>query len=109
MIDSRFQPDLLRGERVLWTGQPDAGRIFSSYDVFAIPFSLLWGGFAFFWEASVLGMGVFGSSGGGGPVLSFFALWGIPFVLIGLYMIVGRFFYKAWARKRTWYAVTSTR
>jgi hypothetical protein len=99
----------MRDERVLWTGQPDAGRIFSSADIFAIPFSLLWGGFAIFWEWNALHIGGFGSTRDGLPSISFFALWGIPFVLIGLYMIVGRFFYKVWARKRTYYAVTNQR
>ena len=34
---------------------------------------------------------------------------GIPFVLVGQYMIGGRFLYSAWKRKRTHYAVTSRR
>jgi hypothetical protein len=36
-------------------------------------------------------------------------LWGIPFVLIGQYMIWGRFFYTAWKKKRTYYAITNRR
>ncbi len=36
-------------------------------------------------------------------------LWGIPFILIGLYMLVGRFFYDAWRRMRTYYGLTSER
>jgi hypothetical protein len=71
-----------------------------------VPFSLLWGGFAIFWEAGVSGVGPW--AGKGSP-WGFGMLWGIPFVLIGQYMIWGRFFYIAWKKKRILYALTSER
>jgi hypothetical protein len=37
------------------------------------------------------------------------ALWGIPFILIGQYMIWGRFFYTAWKKGRTYYGITNKR
>jgi hypothetical protein len=89
---------LIGGEKVLWTGRPDPTKHFTRSDLYAIPFSLMWGGFAIFWMTMVSLEGdLFGM------------LWGTPFVLIGLYMIVGRFFAKAWIKKRTWYAITDKR
>jgi hypothetical protein len=79
-----------------------------------IPFSLVWGGFAIFWEIMALGIG-FSSHrrpGPGGPgefIGLIFPLWGIPFVVAGLYMIFGRFFYDAALRKTTWFGVTNQR
>ncbi len=74
-----------------------------------IPFSLMWGGFAIFWEAAVLGLvPLSGMHPHNKPPL-FFALWGVPFVFVGLYLIVGRFFYDAAMRNKTYYAVTNRR
>ena len=99
MEQSIFNNELLKGENLLWFGQPESNIIFSGKDIFLIPFSLLWGGFAIFWEVSVIRFGA--------PFP--FALFGIPFVLIGLYFIFGRFIYKVIKKKHTYYAVTNQR
>jgi hypothetical protein len=39
----------------------------------------------------------------------FFKLWGLPFLAVGLYLIAGRFFYDAWVRNHSHYAVTNDR
>lgn len=103
-----FRKELLSDESIEWTGQPDPSIVFSKMDAFLVPFSLMWGGFAIFWELSVTGI-LFQSKGHGGPPPVLFALFGVPFVLMGLYFIFGRFFYKAWKKKRTYYAVTNRR
>jgi len=74
--------ELGKGEELLWTGQPKSGVYLEARDAIMVPFSLLWCGFAIFWEGSVLVQNA--------PLI--FKLWGIPFVCIGLYMVVGRFF-----------------
>jgi hypothetical protein len=36
-------------------------------------------------------------------------IWGTPFVLIGQYLIWGRFVYSGWVKRRTLYALTNRR
>jgi hypothetical protein len=98
-----FQHYLFPGERILWSGQPSHGLMLSRSDIFAIPFSVLWGGFAIFWNYQA--WTDFPESG---PDW-LFRLWGLPFLAMGLYIMFGRFFYDAWVRRRTYYAVTTER
>jgi Bacterial PH domain len=97
--ESVLAPHLDPGERLLWSGQPRSGIRFRAQDAFLIPFSILWCGFAIFWETSVVRTGA--------PV--FFMLWGIPFVCAGLFFVFGRFITDARSRSRTFYGVTSER
>lgn len=105
--DKEIQEELFSGETVHWSGQPLKRVIFHSSDGYAIPFSLPWGGFAIFWELGVTGHFGFGNSKNSFSL--FMALWGVPFIVIGQYMIWGRFPYTAWKKGRTYYAVTTKR
>jgi hypothetical protein len=98
-------PQLSSDEGLLWSGQPGKGVVLRGSDVFMIPFSLMWGSFAIFFEVGVLRSP--GDRGGGAPF--FFSIWGIPFVLIGLYLIAGRFLYESIRRGNTYYGVTTRR
>lgn len=96
--------ELAHGEQVLWSGKPDNRRWLYAEDLVLVPFSLLWGGFAIFWEISVLTSGH-----QRGATQIFFSLWGVPFVLIGLYLILGRIFVRRWLRRRSLYVLTNER
>ena len=101
MDNDNFQGRLLPGERTLWTGRPADGLLFTGQDIFVIPFSIMWCGFAIFWESGVT------HSAHGAP--DFFVLWGIPFIAMGLYFVAGRFLVDLWARRCIYYAVTNQR
>ena len=97
-IENEFRPILSGDEKLLWTGRPRTGILFRATDIFMIPFSILWFGFAIFWE--------YGSINSGVPLLS---LFGLPFIAAGLFLLIGRFFWDARRRKNTRYGITDTR
>jgi hypothetical protein len=101
-----IQLQLVSGESIVWMSKPNPSVVFHKQDLFLIPFSFLWGGFAIFWEGSVAGFWNHGSRSG---AWIFGMIWGIPFVLIGQYLIWGRFIYDLWLKGRTYYAVTNRR
>lgn len=98
-IEDQLRDNLNKGEKLFWTGRPATGIKFQASDIYLIPFSIMWCGFAIFWEVGVITSNA--------PF--FFRLWGIPFVLFGLYLTIGRFFFDALQRKNTIYGITDSR
>ena len=99
MTDSDFRGYLLPEERILWQGAPDVRAYALRGWWYLLPLSLGWGGFAIAWE-----IGVITSKA---PLL--FSLWGIPFVLLGLYLIFGRLIVARREAQNTMYAITDRR
>jgi hypothetical protein len=111
MGESDFRARLLPGERITWQGQPATGVLFTGRDIFLIPFSLFWCGFVFFWEWGAM-QATNAEPANAGPASTIgtvFPLFGIPFILVGLYFVFGRFVVDAWLRARTFYAITNQR
>lgn len=97
IFQSELRKYLDKDENLLWTGKPRAGIIFRLSDIFVIPFSVLWCGFAIFW--------VVGASKGS----VVFALFGVPFVIAGLIFVFGRFIIDAKQRENITYGLTENR
>jgi hypothetical protein len=98
-LTTELQEHLDTNEKLIWTGQPKKGIVFRTADIFLIPFSLLWCGFAIFWFTTAISSGA--------PF--FFAMFGIPFVVIGLIFVFGRFIIDAKQRENTFYGLTDDR
>ncbi len=88
------------GERILWQGRSDGrirwGDMVSVQTVFGVVFTA----FAVFWitgAASMMSNSRMSSPG----IFAFFPLFGIPFVLVGLNMVIGRHLTDAWTRRNT--------
>jgi len=91
--------NLRHGERLLWSGRPQRYPFFVRQDILGVPFSLVWLGFVSFWLYSVWVMD--------GPGL--FKIWGIPFVLFGIFQAFVRPVVRWMQLRATRYAVTSLR
>jgi hypothetical protein len=110
-----WQDYLDPGERLLWTGAPVTGLRFRYKRPGTPPlwFAMFFLGFSVFWIAGVIGSGGSappGEDGGSSAAGHFaFALFGLPFLGVGVYMTFGHYWYDAWIRARTRYALTDRR
>lgn len=97
IIATELQQYLDTNEKLIWAGQPKKGVVFRTFDIFLIPFSLLWSGFAVFWVVMAAKTSIA------------FAMFGIPFVVVGLILVIGRFFLDSKQRDGTYYGLTEER
>ncbi|MEA3041148.1 MAG: hypothetical protein QOC65_637 [Sphingomonadales bacterium] len=91
---------LLPGERLLWAGLPKQGLLLRSSDLYLVPFSLFFVGFALLWNQGVW-------EWGDTPFL--FAVAGVALLLGAAYVSLGRFLVDAVVRAKLLYAVTDRR
>ena len=88
------------GERLLWEGAPERGIRLQRSDWYTIPFSLVWCGML----CIIIGPQIRIAS-----VLPLMGLIYVPFILAGLYLLAGRFFFRAYRLSGMRYAVTDKR
>lgn len=96
-LQSDLRSHLSDDENLLWTGKPKTGIIFNNYDYYMVPFSLFWCGFVIYWTYNAM------------QIEFIFGLFGVPFVVIGLIIVFGRFIIDAKKRENTVYGITENR
>lgn len=82
-LTQRLQPELDRGERILWSGRPDPVRLGWTRGGLRTLFTIPWTLFAIVWTLMARGMT---ASADAGMMGILFPLWGLMFVVIGLVM-----------------------
>jgi hypothetical protein len=98
------QSQLESGEQLLWHSRPDPRRSVLG-SLFIVLFGIPWTAFSLFWMAGASGF-LFSEDGNG--IFSLFALFGVPFVLVGLGMLTSPYWVYQ-KMKRTVYALTNRR
>ena len=93
-----FQQELDAGERLLWSGRAVPDLRLESGNLLHSLFGLIF-----------LGIAVASFLAAGKESTVFPTLWTVPFVVVGLYVSVGHFFWSAFCRRYTEYAVTNQR
>ena len=93
-----FQNEMLKDEKIVWSGQPKQGFVLTGGDIFAILIGLFFlsiGGF--FEHLAIQSFDLFQM------------IFMLPFILVGLYVVFWNTIYKNYQKKRTYYAVTNQR
>ncbi len=93
-----FQSEMLKDEKILWSGQPEPGFFMTKGDIFLILFALFFLGPTGYMEFfAILSFDLIS--------MVFFS----PFVILGSYILVWNPVYKHYQKKKTHYAVTNQR
>ena len=106
-IDARLQREIREDERLVWWGRPVPKRYARSSWVLVI-FGIPWTAFVILWMALALAPLFKGNPNNGGAIEVCFSLWGIPFLLVGIWLLTS----PLWSRrraKRVCYALTDQR
>jgi hypothetical protein len=99
-LRNMVEDELDAGERIEWLAQPSPTRSVPLASLFPVLFGILWTAFAVFWIVMASGLFNRGPRNEGMP----FALFGIPFVLVGMGMLCSPF----WMRRRMRKAIEGT-
>ncbi|MBQ7377271.1 MAG: helix-turn-helix transcriptional regulator [Clostridia bacterium] len=92
-----FAEDLSDGERLLWHGQPNKNRLFTSADAVNIPVSLFFLAFSVWWTYLAI------------LANAWLLCVSIPLFLVALHLLLFRFLVKRYVKGRTYYALTDAR
>jgi hypothetical protein len=95
---------LADGETIVWQGQPEPGIAWRDAISATSAFGVVFTGFALFWMA--MAATIIGGGSGPGFPFSMFPLFGLPFLAVGLYFLVGHVIVDAYVRSTTWYTLT---
>lgn len=87
------------GEKLLWSGRPRQGMLLRPAENLLMPLCCVLCALAMYWQWRV--------AASGAPISM--RLYGIPLVVIGLYLVVGRLYVDAQQRALTLYGVTDQR
>lgn len=102
MSNNEIKEKYFKNDKVLWEGAPKKVPVFTKSDFLLIPFSIIFGGFLLAY-AIISAIMMFAGHG------ILFSLVGITFLLIGLYVIFIRFWYRKKRVTREVYFVTNRR
>jgi hypothetical protein len=95
---SIFQGELLKDEKILWIGKPETKFILKNQDIILALFGLL-----------CTGCGLLILSGFITSEDQSSTSFSMVFILVGLYLLFGRFIFNNYEKKSTFYAVTNQR
>ncbi|GMU87541.1 MAG: hypothetical protein AMXMBFR48_27820 [Ignavibacteriales bacterium] len=96
-LNREIEQYLEAGENLIWTGQPKQGLVFSAFDIWMVIFGIIWTSGVVSWIYAAWDAAIW------------FAMFGLPFLLVGLYLIFGKFFIDARTRSTAIYAITNRR